>query len=405
MNYNCIAKRNDIEENKQIRTSENAGFSLVEVMLAMAILAILTISLLNYFGTSLAYNTKMASNQKATLLAQKVAEDLKGHGTLIQSRTESQPDGSSRDVYTIPYLLSKGYQINENNLDTAGSGNISFNGNAGNIGENYDVTVEVSSTENAWDKTKKMYGFDNTNSILSVDENQDEDALLEFKSVYSTYCDKYEEEKSVTISNKLTDAQIKEKIKRNIDIEISKDASDYKVNVKYVYTATGLDPDNSLSSDVREYNILSDTKISELKKMFILYHVFNQDDYMTINNTTTDINIPDTLYLVAQKKTDADSLPAGYKMNITGLNMVNLYSNVGTGGNINSSQILENGAVVSNVKKLSEDDFADVHTIDFKVAVYEKGKAGVTGAKPYITIDGTKVEEPYTVDVTEGDMP
>lgn len=404
MNCNCTAKRDDIEGNKQMETSENAGFTLVEVMLAMAILAILTISLLNYFGTSLAYNTKMAASQKATLLAQEIAEELKGQDTLIQAKTQIQPDGTSKDVYTIPYLLDgeSKYEVIQNNLDAEGRGDISFKGDADKLNKNYDVTIDIKSEKSAWDKAKKIYGFDNTNSILAVDENQDDDALLNFKSVYASYCDDYKQNNGAEVSTKLTDAEIKSKIKRTIDIEISKGISetDYTVNIKYIYVAAGLNPADSSSSDEKSYNILSGVKISELKNLFILYHTFNQNDYMNIKNMTTDINIPDKLYLVAQKRSASDSLPANYKMYITGLNVTKLYSNIGTGETVsNNSQILkkisetDSGSPITP-NKLSDDDFASVHTVNFKVSVYEKGKAGVTGAKPYITIDGTKGEKP-----------
>lgn len=400
MNCNCTAKRDDIEENKQMKTSENAGFTLVEVMLAMAILAILTISLLNYFGTSLAYNTKMAASQKATLLAQEIAEGLKGQDTLIQAKTETQPDGTSKDVYTVPYLSK--YEVTQNNLDAEGKGDISFKGDADKLNKNYDVTIDIKSEKSAWDKAKKIYGFDNTNSILAVDENQDDDALLNFKSVYASYCDDYKQNNGTEVSTKLTDAEIKAKIKRTIDVEISKGISEteYTVNIKYIYVATGLNPADSSSSDEKSYNILSGVKISELKNLFILYHTFNQNDYMNIKNMTTDINIPDKLYLVAQKRSASDSLPANYKMYITGLNVTKIYSNIGTGETVsNNSQILkkisetDSGSPITP-NKLSDDDFASVHTVNFKVSVYEKGKAGVTGAKPYITIDGTKGEKP-----------
>lgn len=400
MNCNCTAKRDDIEENKQMETSENAGFTLVEVMLAMAILAILTISLLNYFGTSLAYNTKMAASQKATLLAQEIAEELKGQDTLIQAKTETQPDGTSKDVYTVPYLSE--YEVTQNNLDAEGKGDISFKGDADKLNKNYDVTIDIKSEKSAWDKAKKIYGFDNTNSILAVDENQDDDALLNFKSVYASYCDDYKQNNGTEVSTKLTDAEIKAKIKRTIDVEISKGISEteYTVNIKYIYVAAGLNPADSSSSDEKSYNILSGVKISELKNLFILYHTFNQNDYMNIKNMTTDINIPDKLYLVAQKRSASDSLPANYKMYITGLNVTKIYSNIGTGETVsNNSQILkkisetDSGSPITP-NKLSDDDFASVHTVNFKVSVYEKGKAGVTGAKPYITIDGTKGEKP-----------
>ena len=401
MACNCVAKRNDSEENKHMEMSKNAGFSLVEVMLAMAILAILTISLLNYFGTSLSYNTKMASSQKATLLAQEIAEQLKGQDTLIQ-----KDDESANEEYTVPYLIDKKFVIEDSNLNeedlsngkVKGTGKIRFIGKAEDTRKDYDVTIDLESKVKPRDKTENMYGFDSKNSILATDEDQDEDALMYFKMKYSSYCDEYKEKHNgVEVSNKLTDAEIKKKTKRTIDIEISKESSEieYTVNIKYAYIFTKFKPDDSSASFEYNSNILVDKKISELKKIFILYHPFNMEDYMNINNTTTDIKTLDALYLVAQKKTSDDNFVNNYKMNITGLNGTQIYSNIGTGeSDSNNSQILENGVAAANVNKLLSDDFAYVHTVNFEISVYEKGKAGTADAKPYITIKGTKGEQP-----------
>ena len=44
--------------------NNNGGFSLLEVILAMAILAIISIPLLSYFTQSMKYNAMMADNQE-----------------------------------------------------------------------------------------------------------------------------------------------------------------------------------------------------------------------------------------------------------------------------------------------------------------------------------------------------
>lgn len=59
------------------KQQNNGGFSLLEVILAMAILAILSIPLLSYFTQSMKYNAMTADKQHATNLAQEVMEDLK----------------------------------------------------------------------------------------------------------------------------------------------------------------------------------------------------------------------------------------------------------------------------------------------------------------------------------------
>ena len=67
------------------KQQNNGGFSLLEVILAMAILAILSIPLLSYFTQSMKYNAMMADKQHATNLAQEVMEDLKKQPQLVES--------------------------------------------------------------------------------------------------------------------------------------------------------------------------------------------------------------------------------------------------------------------------------------------------------------------------------
>ena len=83
------------------RTLSNAGFSLLEVILSMAILAILSIPLLSYFTQSMKYNAKMADKQHASNLAQEVMENLKNQPNLVQNA-----DASGFDV---PYLEAENY--------------------------------------------------------------------------------------------------------------------------------------------------------------------------------------------------------------------------------------------------------------------------------------------------------
>ena len=66
------------------KKQNNAGFSLLEVVLSMAILAILSIPLMSYFTQSMKYNAKMADKQHASVLAQEVMEDLKNQPNLVQ---------------------------------------------------------------------------------------------------------------------------------------------------------------------------------------------------------------------------------------------------------------------------------------------------------------------------------
>lgn len=54
----------------------NAGFSLIEVVVAIGVLAVVATSILSYFSQSSKYNAKARMTQKATLATQKVTEDI-----------------------------------------------------------------------------------------------------------------------------------------------------------------------------------------------------------------------------------------------------------------------------------------------------------------------------------------
>ena len=54
------------------RKQNNAGFSLIEVILSMAILAIISIPLLSYFTESMKYNSKISYNHHSITLSQEV---------------------------------------------------------------------------------------------------------------------------------------------------------------------------------------------------------------------------------------------------------------------------------------------------------------------------------------------
>ena len=83
MTRDTIKTENE-KNRKTVYDNSDKGFSLVEVVVSMAILAILTLMLLNYFGSSVSHNVQMSKNQKATLFAQETMEELKAQDTLIK---------------------------------------------------------------------------------------------------------------------------------------------------------------------------------------------------------------------------------------------------------------------------------------------------------------------------------
>ena len=82
--------------------ASNAGFSLVELLIAVVILAIIVIPLLRMFVTSTRINVKSRQMLRATTVAQDIMEGLKAY-TLEEVRTQfTPPDGTSGNSYFFP---------------------------------------------------------------------------------------------------------------------------------------------------------------------------------------------------------------------------------------------------------------------------------------------------------------
>lgn len=95
-----------IGKDRQLNTKHgkaaNAGFSLVELLIAVTILAIIVIPLLHMFVTSTRINVKSRQTLRATTVAQDIMEGLKAY-TLDEVRTQfSLPNGKISDSFFYP---------------------------------------------------------------------------------------------------------------------------------------------------------------------------------------------------------------------------------------------------------------------------------------------------------------
>ena len=92
----------DRQLNTKRGKAANAGFSLVELLIAVTILAIIVIPLLHMFVTSTRINVKSRQTLRATTVAQDIMEGLKAYN-LDEVRTQfSLPDGTISDDFFYP---------------------------------------------------------------------------------------------------------------------------------------------------------------------------------------------------------------------------------------------------------------------------------------------------------------
>ena len=94
--------------NRKYQENPDAGFSLVELLIAVTILAIIVVPLLHMFVTSTRINVKSRQTLRATTVAQDIMEGLKAY-TLEEVSTQFEPpEGMSGDSFHYP---SDGFYI------------------------------------------------------------------------------------------------------------------------------------------------------------------------------------------------------------------------------------------------------------------------------------------------------
>lgn len=113
--------RSAAKGNRQLNTGRqegpNAGFSLVELLIAVTILAIIVIPLLHMFVTSSKINVKSRQMLRATTVAQDIMEGLKAYNLEEVRAQFAPPEGVSPSTYYYP---SNGFYVLNTNLIQGG---------------------------------------------------------------------------------------------------------------------------------------------------------------------------------------------------------------------------------------------------------------------------------------------
>lgn len=367
----------------------NAGFSLLEVVLAMAILAIISIPLLSYFTDSMKYNTKMADKQHATNLAQEIAEDLKAQDRLIQDTATA----GSKPLYGLPYLTSKGYVASKNTLATNGVGTAEYIGDADTIKEDYDVKISIDTNRAANTKLlPQIYGIDDTSDVLLVDDNQFDQALTYFRSVNTNYA-------SVHSGAKLSDDAIKKEMKRTITVMISKGSGSngYDVVAKASYRCAKLEGSGSGEKTFDLTEDLVNTHLGGKKAVHAIYFLYrynsgSTEDTLEIKSKDTSVSCEPEVHIICQNPTDIKAastyqfyLNTYYKP----LKQSQIYTNLSD--SLKAGILYGNGTPVSAKEDLVTTG-SQVRTVDMQIEIYKKGQVGTAGAEPYITVKASKGE-------------
>ena len=236
-------------DNKSI-INDNSGLSIVEVLVAVAILAIVFVPLLKTFTQASTINARAQKLQNVTSLAEGVMEDVKGKS--IQELHDLAVERA--DVSFLP--LDKDGTLKKGNLNNVPPYTVTYENVTATQGITYDAVVTIA-TENYKNKTKGADDIGDVSDanirelpqINKVDSNRNAVLSWELNKYDNKALENLAAENSVTGSDIAT---LKDSYKNtaekyiNIEIKEDTDTSSTKVSCEVEYKTGKNASDKSL---------------------------------------------------------------------------------------------------------------------------------------------------------------
>lgn len=420
---------------------QSKGFTLIEVIISMAILAIIVVPLLNYFVTSAQYNTRAKTKQNATVLAQSILEKCKDKSLediakSFQTTADELNLANEFDIVDASMIGNHSSNVQEikfgasgieaipkgspaSSYDSAAGKFISGNATDGilhyavyNISEDgglYDALISIDMNKDAGD----TYGtinqtplvdiktLDSGNNVVAVESSQNDRALELMSSINLTECnmenEAHNEEVGYLPVTPATHDEIKAALHRLIviDIKTISGGADPKATAQAVYKyycpgILGCPSDQSSAIEI-DPPLYSETISAEnIENMYLFYSKVREEEKLLLS--ITDSNppvIPNfNLYLLCQTETAQEAFTdSNYKLNIAAqpeayTKIKNLYSNLTSCLSVNSVPITPKNYISTSTSIRME---------NLKIEIYKAGKLN-DPVYQYVTLDSTKKE-------------
>lgn len=316
-----------MNKKNHIRGKQNKGFTLVEVLIAITILAIIVTPLLHAFVTASRTNAKAKQLMKATTLAQNVMEELKANSLEEVARQfNSSSTTSYTDKVSVVGIADKYYEAiedatgfveattSENELPGVSANSSIRTGSTpegdfvGQASGEYhfmleNVTRESAKFDIALHITKNAAnGTHSLTSINAMNEPDcgyyeqslsDENAIVQFDTAIRAYPNSL---------GTLTQSEIRDAMERTITIDINSVSNNETVKITYDYEIPSgytLDEDRYYSESVTIFdNYLSGEK---LKAVYLYYKPLYEGVGRDIIKVVNEDNLEVDVYLVKVK--------------------------------------------------------------------------------------------------------
>lgn len=319
-------ERGLLQFNREKLKLNDKGLSLVEILVAVAILAIILVPLLNTFVMADKANSKAEKMQTETLVAQNILERLKGK-SLEDIADDLNYEGIIDDnatseeayVFEIKDISYQGYNFDAKITLDPGPYN------------------EAKDTEVDCDYNKfKMPVIDNINNdtnILALETTEMKDAMAQLYYNYFDYVTSHELFDDDYLSMDDFNNVIESAIERKIVIDLDKNVTGFSVSVNYEYSAPSINGCGVVTYVLNDKNVVSD-----LEGVYVFYNSFVKD---SIRINTSGFAEEDTfvdLYLVMQSEGSYKKI----RVDSASSDKVNIYTN---GELVGSEAVINNGLV------------------------------------------------------------
>ena len=442
-----------MKEKKSKRINDK-GFTLVELLIAIAIVAIIVAPMLDGIVTSMKVNKKADALQKETAVANSVMESMENMSLDDIAVKLSDNNSDIKDMFPEAVQADKNnFRVGEisggtgcieekeiTNAET-GAKTYEYKFNKNSTGkyvfalndiiydkEKYDVRVTLDATHESYDsfndaKYVDIAGFDKTVDAMYV-----QDDLIDKEICGSIATD------ATAMGTPFTADDIDARATRTITVKILKATDKDASGKEYEYTKVTVDYERAVSQalvgpdgkykdsriDGECYSNRDDTT-KELRNLYIMYNPnYNSDDYskekIIINN---EANIPVTVYLIKQNTGvfNLEGAEQGYRVEVTstcsktdGTNPTTIRTNLG----YNLSKLLEaenydelgKCQQTGQCKLILRNDYSNVEETYSGANFYKKISTLTGGSNEYVRMFDKKVEifpsDAITTDETTG---
>lgn len=273
----------EMKRSRQKTNKSNAGFSLLEIILATAILAIVSIPLMGYFTDAVRNSAMEAGRQQAMLLAQEITEGLMAENRLVTY--DYDPSGVIK--YKIPLFEETDYGFrpitDSESLMTSGTGQAVFETEAYN---GYKVRVSIKNIGNAAVNEVKDdlldYGISSRRDFVYADTTEYSQAVFGLKALYDNdHIGDANDDTGFDVSD------IRENMTRDMKVELRKTAEGYQVRIYNTYMCSGISGEaaHSWPTDPNGLLVMGKT-IEELQNIYLYYDWCDKEDTIILDVDT-----------------------------------------------------------------------------------------------------------------------